>query len=98
MQEQRESRDTKGVLQAREVPEFQQLQTPAPSSHQEEEGEVARVEMHTVIAKKEYFPSFQMLSPLHFPWSQFQSNFNCKENFVISLRGEGLNFEQSCPM
>lgn len=44
---------------------------------------------HMVIATEEYFPEFKKLSPLHFPWFQFQRNFNCKENFVFSLGGEG---------
>lgn len=39
--------------------------------------------------EEEYFPYFKKLFPLHFPGSQFQRNFNCKENFVTSLEGKG---------
>lgn len=48
-----------------------------------------------VIATEERFLPFEKLSALRFLWSQFQRDFNCKENFVISLGEEGSTASNS---
>lgn len=64
----------------------QARQLPAAAGGREEEA--ACWNAGTVIATEERSLPFEKLSALRFLWSQFQRNFNCKENFVISLGGE----------
>lgn len=48
-----------------------------------------------VIATEERSLPFEKLSALRFLWSQFQRDFNCKENFVIFLGEEGSTASNS---
>ena len=67
----------------------------APSAAGRREEEAACWNAGTVIATEERSLPFEKLSALRFLWAQFQRNFNCKENFVISLGGEGSTASKS---
>lgn len=66
----------------------------APAGRRREE-EAACWNASMVIATEERSLPFEKLSALRFLWFQFQRNFNCKENFVISLGGEGSTASKS---
>lgn len=68
-------------------------QLPAAAGRREEEAACWNACM--VIATEERSLPFEKLSALRFLWSQFQRNFNCKENFVFSLGEEGSTASNS---
>lgn len=68
-------------------------QLPAAAGRREEEAACWNACM--VIATEERSLPFEKLSALRFLWSQFQRDFNCKENFVISLGEEGSTASNS---